>query len=339
MQAKGGGVNAVSAGFFNAVRLSASALLAGAALVVPLAVPAQEYPSKPVRLMVPFAAGGPNDLVMRPIAQKLQEFLGQPFVVDYRAGANGVIGSDYVAKAAPDGYTLLAVSSSFPVNASISAKLPFDPVRDFSGVGALATSNIIFVVNPTVPARTVKEFVALARTRPGKLTYASSGTGGSLHLAAELLSLTSGIHMVHVPYKGAAPAITDLMGGHIDSMFVAAPVAIPQIKAGRVRVLAVASPRRALSLAETPTFAEAGFPKIEVDSRYGLLAPAATPREVIAKLNAAIQKALAMSELRERYESLGLEAGGSTPQEYSAYLRDEIAKWRGVVTAAKLPLQ
>ena len=300
---------------------------------------AQEYPSKPVRIIIAFAAGGPNDVVMRPVALKLQELLGQPFVIDYRAGANGVIGTDYVAKSPPDGYTLLAVSSSFPVNASVSARLPFDPVRDFAGVGSLATSNIIFVVNPTVPARSVKEFVALARARPGKLTYASSGAGGSLHLATELLSLTSGIQMVHVPYKGAGPAVTDVIGGHVDSMFVAAPVAIPQIKAGRVRVLAVASPGRAPSMPEVPTFAEGGFPKIEVDSRYGLLAPAATPREAIAKLNGAILKALAVNEMRERYEAMGLEVAGSTPQEYGNYLRDEIAKWRGVVAAAKLPLQ
>src|SRR4030095_4529270 len=242
-------------------------------------------------------------------------------------------------KSAADGHTLLAVASSFPVNASVSARLPYDAVRDFAGVSSIATSKIIFVVNPTVPARTVKDFVALAKARPGKLTYGSSGTGGSLHLAAEVLSLTCGIRMVHVPYKGASPAITDLIGGHIDAMFVAAPVSLPQIKAGRIRVLAVASQRRALSLTDVPTFAEAGFPKIEVDSRYGLLAPAATPREVVAKLNAGILKALATSELRERYESNGLEGAGSTPQEYATYLRDEITKWRGVVAAAKMPLQ
>jgi tripartite-type tricarboxylate transporter receptor subunit TctC len=326
-------------GFLSDHRFSFTAIALQLLVILISAADAQEYPNKPVRIIVPFAAGGPNDLVMRPIAQKLQEFLGQPFVVDYRAGANGVIGAEYVAKSAPDGHTLLAVASSFPVNASVSARLPYDAVRDFAGVSSIATSNIIFVVNPTVPARTVKDFVALAKARPGKLTYGSSGTGGSLHLAAELLSLTSSIRMVHVPYKGASPAITDLIGGHIDAMFVAAPVSIPQIKAGRIRVLAVASPRRAVSLTDVPTFAEAGFPKIEVDSRYGLLAPAATPREVVAKLNAGILKALATSELRERYESNGLEAAGSTPQEYATYLRDEITKWRGVVAAAKLPLQ
>src|SRR6185295_4745864 len=185
---------------------------------------------------------------------------------------------------------------------------------------------------------TVKEFVAVAKTRAGRLTYASSGTGGSLHLAGELLSLTSGIQMVHVPYKGAIPAITDVIGGHVDTMFVATSAGIPQIRAGKVRALALASKSRARALPDLPTFAEAGYPKVEVDSRYGLLAPAATPRETIAKLNDAIVKVLALPDLRERYNAQGMEPAPGTAQEYAAYLRDEIAKWRGVIAAAKLPL-
>ena len=186
---------------------------------------AQEYPAKAVRIIVPFAPGGPNDLAVRPVAQKLYELLGQPFVVDYRAGANGIIGSELVAKSAPDGYTLLIISSSFTINASTYAKLPFDPLRDFAPVSSIATSDIIFVVNPTVPARSVKEFVALAKSRPGKLNYASSGTGGSLHLGAELLKMTAGINMVHVPYKGAALALTDVIGGQF--FFFPRPVGGP----------------------------------------------------------------------------------------------------------------
>ncbi len=300
---------------------------------------AQEYPSKPTRIVVAFTAGGPNDAVMRPLAQRLYELLGQPFVMDYRPGANGTIGADYVAKSPPDGYTLLAGSSSFPVNAAVSANLPFDLARDFAGVSSVATSHIIFVVNPTVPARTVQELIALAKTRPGLLTYASTGNGGSLHLAGELLALTAGVSMLHVPHKGALPALTDVIGGHVDSMFVAAPVAMPQAQAGRVRVLAVASPRRTALLPGIPTFAEAGFPKVVVDSRYGLLAPAATPRETITRLNAAIAKALGTNEMRERYEVQGLEVATGTPQAYGAYIREEIAKWRNVVAAVKLPPQ
>jgi tripartite-type tricarboxylate transporter receptor subunit TctC len=312
-------------------------LTAGAAIVAPAA--AQSYPAKPVRFIVPFAAGGPNDSAVRPLSQKLQELLGQPFIVDYRAGANGIIGSEYVAKSAPDGYTLLVISSSFTINTAMYAKLPFDPVRDFAAVSSIATGDIIFVVNIVVPARTVKEFVSLARASPGKLSYGSSGVGGSLHLGGELLSFTSGIKMVHVPYKGAILALTDVIGGHVDAMFVAGPAAIPQVRAGKVRALAVASRRRAPALPDVPTFAEAGFAGVEVDSRYGILAPATTPRDTVVRLNAAIVKALATTEVRERYVTMGMEAAGSTPQEYADHLRNEMVKLRKVVAAAKLPLQ
>ena len=299
----------------------------------------QGYPAKPVRIIVPYTAGGPNDSAVRPLSQKLQELLGQPFVVDYRAGANGIIGTEYVAKSPPDGYTLLIISSSFTINTATYAKLPFDAMRDFAAVSSIGTSDIILVVNLVVPARTVKEFVALARARPGKLVYGSSGVGGSLHLAAELLSFTTGIRMVHVPYKGAILALTDVIGGHIDAMYVAAPAAIPQVKAGKVRALAVASRRRAPALPEVPTIAEAGFPGVEVDSRYGILAPAATPYDVVARLNAAMVKALGVTEVRERYTAMGMQALSSTPQEYTDYLRNEMVKLRKVVAAAKLPLQ
>ena len=300
---------------------------------------AQSYPVKPVRIIVPFTAGGPNDSAVRPVLPKLQELLGQPFVLDYRAGANGIIGTEYVAKSPPDGYTLLVISASFTINTATYAKLPFDPIRDFAPVSSLATSDILFVVNPVVPARSVKEFIALARSRPGKLTYGSSGTGGSLHLGAELLSYTAGISMVHVPYKGAILALTDVIGGHLDAMFIAAPPALGQIKAGKIRALAVTSQRRAPLLPDLPTFAEAGIPGVEVDSRYGILAPAATPRDIVARLNAAMVKGLDAGEVRERYRPMGLEAAGSTSQDFADHLRNEMAKLRKVVAAAKLPMQ
>jgi tripartite-type tricarboxylate transporter receptor subunit TctC len=315
-------------------------LAAGIALgIVDPSAHAQEYPAKPVRIIVPFAPGGPNDLSVRPVAQKLQELLGQPFIIDYRAGANGIIGSELVAKSPPDGHTLLIISSSFSINASTYAKLPFDPLRDFAPISQIATSDIIFVVNPTVPVRSVKEFVVLAKSRPGKLNYASSGNGGSLHLGAELLKLTAGIDMVHVPYKGAALALTDVIGGHVDSMFISAPGAIAQIRAGKARVLAVASVRRAHSLPEVPTFAEAGYPQVLVETRYGLLAPAGTPVTIVSKLQGAITKALATPAVRDSYVTLSLEPVSSSPQEYAAYLRDDVVRWRKVVTAAKLPPQ
>ena len=300
---------------------------------------AQDYPVKPVRIIVPFTPGGPNDSAVRPLAQKLQELLGQPFVVDYRPGANGIIGTELVAKSPPDGYTLLVISASYAINTAMTAKLPFDAVRDFAAVSSIATGDILFVINNVVPARTVKEFVALARSKPGKLVYASSGVGGSLHLGAELLSYSAGLHMVHVPYKGAIPALTDVIGGHVDAMFVAGPAALPMVKASKVRALAVASRRRMPALTEVPTFAEAGFPGVEVDSRYGLLAPAATPRDVVIKLNAAIVKAIAATDVRERYTAMGLDGISSTPQEYTEHLRGEMVKLKKVVTAAKIPLQ
>ena len=322
-------------------RRAARAILAAIALLPVTAqfANAQDYPAKAVRIIVPFAPGGPNDLAVRPVAQKLYEFLGQPFVIDYRAGANGIIGCDMVAKAPPDGYSMVVISSSFSINSSTYAKLPFDPLRDFTPVGSLATSDIIFVVNPTVPVRSVREFVALAKANPGKLTHSSSGTGGSLHLGAELFKQTAGLNMVHVPYKGASLALTDVIGGHVDSMFISAPGAIAQIKAGKVRVLAIASARRARELPDAPTFAESGYPDVVVDTRYGLLAPAATPAAPVARLEAAIAKALATPEVREQYATLSLDPAPMPPQDYAAFLREEILRWRKVVAAAKLQPQ
>ena len=300
---------------------------------------AQDYPAKAVRIIVPFTPGGPNDLAVRPVAQKLYEILGQPFVIDYRAGANGIIGCDLVAKSPPDGYSMVVISSSFSINSSSYAKLPFDPIRDFTPVGSLATSDIIFVVNPTVPAKSVKEFVALAKANPGKLTHASSGTGGSLHLGAELFKQTAGLNMIHVPYKGAALALTDVIGGHVDSMFISAPGAMAQIRAGKVRVLAIASARRARALPDAPTFAESGYPEVVVAPRNGLLAPAGTPAAIIARLEPAIAKALATPDVREQYAALSLDPAAMSAQDYAAFLRDEILRWRKVVIAAKLQPQ
>jgi tripartite-type tricarboxylate transporter receptor subunit TctC len=308
-----------------------------ALLLATAAAHAQEYPAKPVRIIVPFPPGGPNDLVIRPVAPRLQEYLGQPFIVDNRAGANGIIGSELVAKAPPDGHALLVISSSFTINPATYAKLPFDPLKDFAPIISLATSDIILVTNPTVPAHTVKEFVALAKSRPGKLNFASSGTGGSLHLAAELLKMTSGINMVHVPYKGAALALSDVIGGHVDSMFIAVPPVLPQLKTGRLRVLAVTSAKRAPALPDVPTFIEAGFPDVRVDSRYGLLTGAHVPAPIVAKLGAATAKALAVPDVREKLTAMGMDASGMPAQEYAAFLRDDVVRWKKVVAAAKMP--
>jgi tripartite-type tricarboxylate transporter receptor subunit TctC len=318
---------------------AASALAALTWATASAPVHAQDYPTKPVRIILGFAAGGPNDLATRGIGQKLQEILGQPFVVEPRPGANGLIAAELVAKAPPDGYTLLTISSSFTINPSAYAKLPFDTLKDFAAVSPIAVGDILFVVNPVVPARTVKEFVALARAKPGKLNFASSGAGGTLHLGAELLKQITGIDIVHIPYKGAVPALTDVIAGHVDSMFVAAPPAIPLIKAGKVRALGVASARRSPALPEVPTFDESGYPKFEVDARYGIVAPANTPAAVIGKLNDAVAKAAASSDIKDKFAAFGLAPLHTLASEYTSYLRADVAKWRKVVAAAKLPPQ
>lgn len=303
---------------------------------------AQEYPAKPVRILVGFAPGGPADLVIRPVAQKLHEFYGQPMVIDYRAGANGVIATEVVAKSPPDGYTLLATTSGLSMNPVTYAKLPFDTLKDLAMVSLTASSDIAFMVNPIVPAKTVKEFVAIAKSRQSRnapMTYASSGNGGTLHLGAEMLKLAAGIDMLHVPYKGASLAMADVIGGHVDVMFISVPPAIPQVKAGKLRALGTASPKRARGLPDVPTFNELGFTDFEVDSKYGLVAPGSTPRDIVNKLSAGVAKAAASADLKERYAVLGLEPLSSTPEQYTEQVRNAMVRWRKVIAAAKIPPQ
>ncbi len=303
------------------------------------AVYAQDYPVRPVRTLVGFAAGGPADLVVRPITQKLQELLGQPFVVDYRPGANMSIASDLVSKASPDGYTLLATTSAFTINPVAFSRLPYDTIRDFSPISLTANSDITFVVNPVVPVKTIKEFVAMVRARKNTLNYGSSGTGGSLHLAGEMLKLVEHIDMLHVPYKGAVLAMNDVIGGHVDAMFISVPPTIPMVKAGKLRALATASLKRARGLPNVPTFIEVGYPDFTVDSAYGLAAPAHTPKDIVNKLSQAVVKASQSADLIERYANLGLEPISSTPEQYADYVRRNIEKWRKVVAAAKIQPQ
>jgi tripartite-type tricarboxylate transporter receptor subunit TctC len=309
------------------------------ALLMAGSAAAQDYPSKAVRVIVGFAPGGPADLVVRPYTQKLHETYGQPFVIDYRAGANGVIATEMVGKSPPDGYTLLATTSGFSMNAVTYAKLPFDTLKDFAPVSLTAQSDIAFMVNPVVPARTVKEFVAIAKSRKPPMTYASSGLGGTLHLGAEMLKLAAGIDMLHVPYKGASLAMADVIGGHVDVMFISVPPAIPQVKAGKLRALGTASPKRARGLPDVPTFNELGYTDFEVDSKYGLVAPGGTPREIVNKLSASVIKAAQSADLKERYAGLGLEPLSSTPEQYADQVRNAIVRWRKVIAAAKIAPQ
>ncbi len=295
---------------------------------------AQNYPNKPVRMVVPFPAGGSTDIVGRTVAQKLSEMWGQPVIVDNRPGGGTVIATDLVAKAAPDGYTLLVTPAPFTINPSLLAKLPYDALADFAAVTLLNTTPLVLVVNPGVPAKSVKELIALAQSKPGKLNYGSSTIGGSNHLAGELFNAMAGVKMVHIPYKGNAPALTDLVGGHVDLIFNGLTSALPLIKAGKLRALAVTSMQRSSALPDVPTVDETGLKGFEAVAWNGLGAPAKTPREIIAKINADAVKIVNSPELKERLKTEGSDPVGNTPEQYAAFLRDEVAKWARVIKFA-----
>lgn len=300
---------------------------------------AQGYPSRVVRMIVSYPAGGSIDLVGRLVGQRLTEAFGQQFIVENRAGAAGNIGTDYVAKAAPDGYTLLVGSASSISSApNIYAKLPYDPLRDFAPIILIANQPNVLIVHPSVPARTVKEFIALAKSHPGRFNYGSSGVGASQHMTAELFAMMTGVKIVHVPYKGGAPAMMDLVGGQIDFMFDTAPTAIPYVQSGKVRALAVTSMQRSGALPQLPTMSEAGLKGFELRGWIGLIAPAATSRDIVNRLNAEIQKMLA-GDLRKRLLELGLDVAGGTPEQFTAFIREDIAKYGRIVKASGMPLQ
>jgi tripartite-type tricarboxylate transporter receptor subunit TctC len=295
---------------------------------------AQTFPSKAVRLVVPFAAGGSTDIIGRTLGQKLNEMWGQPVVVDNRPGGSTVIGTDVVAKAAPDGHTLLITPAPFTIVPSLVAKLPYDPAKDFEPITLINTTPLVIVVHPGVPAKSVKELIALAKRRPGALNYGSSGSGGSNHLAGELFNAMAGVKLVHIPYKGNAPALIDLIGGHVDVVFNGLTSAMPFIKSGKLRALAVTSIARAGSLPEMPTLDELGLRGFQAVAWNGLTAPARTPKDIIARINADVLKVVRSPELVERLKAEGSDPVGNSPAEYSAFLRDEIAKWARVIRFA-----
>jgi tripartite-type tricarboxylate transporter receptor subunit TctC len=297
---------------------------------------AQSFPAKAVRLVVPFAAGGSTDIVGRTLAQKLNELWGQPVVVDNRAGGSTVIGTDIVAKAPPDGHTLLVTPAPFTIVPSLTPKLPYDPQKDFEPITLINTTPLVVVVHPGVPAKSVKDLIALAKAKPGALNYGSSGSGGSNHLAGELFNAMAGVKMVHVPYKGNAPALTDLVGGHVDLVFNGLTSALPLIKSGKLRPLGVTSLRRASALPQVLTLDEQGLKGFQAVAWNGLTAPARTPKEIVAKLNTDVLKVIRSPELAERLKAEGSDPVGSSVEEYTAFLRDEIAKWRKVIQFANI---
>jgi len=311
--------------------------LAVAWLLGSLAAPcfAQGYPSHAIRLVVPWPPTGTVDILGRTLGQKLSEQLGQPVVIENRAGANGVIGSEAAAKSAADGYTLVVDNiTGHAINASLQSRLPFDSLRDFAHISLLASVPDGIVALPSLPARNVKELIALAKAQPGKLTYASFGIGSSAHLAGELFKGMAGVDMLHVPYKGGAPAIADLLAGQVSIYIPVLPSVVPLVKSNRLQLLAVTGAKRSPAMPDTPTVAESGLPGFEASNWFGLMAPAGLAPEIVGRLNAETAKALLSPDLREKLNSLGVEIQGSTPQEFTAFLHAEIEKWAKVVKAS-----
>ena len=316
----------------NSQRLAALLLLLGAAMAS-----AQSYPAKPVRIVAPFPPGGGLDLVARALGQRLSPALGQSIIIDNRSGADGMIGTEQVAKAPPDGYTLL-ISSTGPmvINPALSLKMPYDTVKDFAPITLVVVQPLCLVVHPSLPVKSVKDLVALAKSRPGQLNYGSGGIGNGAHLAGELFKLATSTDIVHVPYKGAAPAVVDLLAGQVQIMLNSIPVMLPQIRAGKLRALAVGADHRMTILPEIPTMREAGIAGFDANSWYGFFAPAGTPRDIVAKLNAEAAKILRSAEMRDFMAQQGADAIGNTTEEFAAHIKAELAKWSLAVRTARV---
>ena len=310
-------------------------VLAFVLALAPIASFAQAYPAKSIRLIVPWPPTGTVDILGRTLGQKLSESMGQPVLVDNRAGANGMIGSEAAAKSPPDGYTLVVDNiTGHAINATLQAKMPFDSMRDFTHVSLLASVPDGVVSLPSLPATNIRELIALARAQPGKLTYASFGIGSSAHLAGELFKIMAGIDMLHIPYKGGQPAIADLLAGQVSIYIPVLPSVVQLTKAGRLRLLAVTGAKRSSAMPDVPTVAESGLPGFEASNWFGLMAPAGTPPEIVTRLNAEAAKALQAPEVREKLAALGFEIQSSTPQEFTALLKSETEKWAKVIKAS-----
>jgi len=310
-------------------------ILLAALVAVATCASAQNYPSKPIRLVVPFPPGGTTDILAREVGQRLSATLGQPVVIDNRPGAGGNIGADLVAKSAPDGYTLLmATVGTHAINASLYSKMPYDHIKDFAPVVLVAGVPNVLEVTPSLPVNSVADLIKLAKEKPGQLNFASSGNGTSIHLSGELFKSMAGVNMTHVPYKGSAPALVDLVGGQVQLMFDNLPSSLPQIKAGKLRAIAVTSAQRAPALPNVPTIAESGLPGYEASAWFGIVAPAGTPPAVVNRINADVNQWLRTPEATEKLLAQGAIADGGSPEQFAAHIRAETEKWAKVVKAS-----
>lgn len=305
-------------------------------IILGQALLAQNYPAKPIRIIAPSGAGGPVDVICRVVSQGLSEMVGQQVIVDNRVGAAGLIGTELVVKSAPDGYTLLfGFSGPLAIVPHLNPSTPYDPLKDLVAVSQVAAAPYVLIVHPNVPANSVRQLVALAKSRPGKMTFSSGGTGVGIHMAGELLKVTAGVQILHVPYKGAAPAMTALMAGEVDMMFNGVSPALPHIKSGRVRALAVGGDKRSPLLPELPTIAESGL-KFNTTGWYGVLAPRGTPQAVVLRLQGELTRALNTPVVKDQFVKQGVEGVGSTPEQFSALIRGEFEQWARVIKAAGL---
>jgi tripartite-type tricarboxylate transporter receptor subunit TctC len=327
--------------FRSILKLPAALALCASALLTTPAANAQAYPNKPVKIVVPYAPGGPNDIVARMLAEKLTQMNGQTFIVENRPGGGSNIGAEAVAKSPADGYTLLIAATSHSINMTLFPKenLKYDLVKDFAPVSLLMTGPLVLVTSPNVRANNLKEFVALAKNKPGQMSYGSSGNGASTHLAGEMLNTRAGIQTIHVPYKGSGPALTDLMGGQIDFMVDTMISAMPFVTSGKIKALAVTGKTRSPVLPETPTVAEQGYPGFEAVAWIGLLAPARTPPEIVTKLNGDIKKVLESTEIKGRLSVQGFNAQWQKPDAFGAYMQSEVQKWGAIVKASNVKVE
>jgi tripartite-type tricarboxylate transporter receptor subunit TctC len=309
--------------------------LVALSMLLPAGAGAQDYPTRPIKLIVPFPPGGPNDIIARAVGQRMSEIAGVPVTIDNRGGAAGVLGTDAVAKAEGDGYTIaIASAGALAISASLQQKLPYDSTKDLKAVTLVATVPEMLVAATSVPANTMSELIALARAKPGALNFASTGPGSMPHLAGELLRMSAKIDIVHVPYRGAAPVMNDLIGQQVQMVFLDLPILLPQLQAGKIKPIAIAAKARAASQPDVPTMAEVGFPGIAAENWYGMVAPGRTPPEIVAKLNRIAREAMQSEDVKTKLAAQGATLVGDSPEEFAAYIRSEIDKWGKVVAAA-----